>query len=139
MASTPLTSQQAYEIARGFHLMAVAVGTYRFSNWGSLTPDERKELEDYEWTLSNYSSDFNYKSITLLLDSQETQTAVVNITDTTKEMENAIDKLATVGKVIAIATAAFTLGGAIISGNPQAIGNAIAGAVSAVKGDDEEK
>lgn len=139
MAKTKLNSLQAYEIAHGFYLLAVAVGTYRFDNWSQLTPSQRKNLEDFEWTLSNYSSDFNHKSISLLVNSAETQTAVASITETTEGMKKAIKKLTKINKVIAIATAAFTLGGAIISGNPKAIADAIVGAVAATQGDDEDE
>ena len=134
MEQTKLDSQQAFEIAKNFHVLAVTIGNYRFDNWNQLSPAQRKSLEDFEWTLSNYSSDFNYKSISLLANSKETKTAIANIKDATQKMKNAITNLTKVGEVIGIATAAFTLGGAIISGDFQAIAKAVAGVVTTVQG-----
>jgi hypothetical protein len=48
-------------------------------------------------------------------------------------MNKAIKRIKDVQKVIAIATAAVTLGGAIISMNPGAIAEALGGVVTAVR------
>lgn len=132
MPSTQLTSEQAFQLAQAYQELAAALTKYRFDNWNSMIPEDRQRLEDYEWTLTTYSSDFNQKSVILLLTAPKTQEAVVNIVTTTKNLTQAVKTLQGINKILTIATAAFTLGGAIISGNPSAIGNAIAGAISAV-------
>lgn len=139
MPNTKLNSQQAFEIAQGFHNLAILAGKYRFDNWNQMTPNQRKSLEDFEYTLSNYSSDFNYQSIVLLVKSSEVQSAVSQITKTTKIMERAISNLKTINDVLGVLATAFTLGGAIISGNPVAIAKAIGDALTASGGEEEEE
>ena len=134
MPSTELSSAQAFEISQSYSQLRDAVGNYRLDNWKILSTEQRQKLEDYEWTLATFASDFLQKSVSLLLNAPQTQKAVGNISATTKELTNAVKTLKDINKILGIAAAAFTLGGAVISGNPQAILDAVAGAVTAVKG-----
>lgn len=132
MDTTTLNAEQAFEIAKKYYELAVEVGNYRFQHWNDLNEGERRELEDAEWTLSNYSSDFNYRSIVLLVNAAETKKAVAGIKSSTEKMTAAIASLNNIRKVIKIVTAAVTLGAAIITGHPLAIGEAILGVAAAV-------
>lgn len=133
MASTKLTSEQAFQLSQAYSQLREAVGNYRLDNWNQLTPAQRQKLEDYEWTLATNASDFLQKSVVLLLTAPETQQAVNNIVATTKDLVEAVKTLQGINKIFGVLTAAFTLGGAIISGNPIAIAQAIEGAIKAIK------
>jgi hypothetical protein len=110
-----LKADQAFELANRFHDMSVTVGDYRFDQWDNLTPSQRKRLEDLQWTLMNYSSDFVAQAINLIVD--DLQGTLKKINNATTEANHAIVKIKTVSKVIVIAAAATVLGAAIMSGN----------------------
>ncbi len=110
-----LSADQAFELADRFHNISVSVGNYRFDEWDNLTPSQRKRLEDLQWTLMNYSSDFIAQAINLIHD--DLQGSLKRITDATSEANAAIAKIKTVSKVIVIGAAATVLGAAIMSGN----------------------
>ncbi len=110
-----LSANQAFELAEIFHEMSVTVGNYRFDQWDKLTPSQRKRLEDLQWTLMNYSSDFVAQAINFVVD--DLQGTLKKITDATSEANDAIVKIKTVSKVVVIAAAATVLGAAIMSGN----------------------
>ena len=110
-----LPADQAFRLAETFHKISVSVGNYRFDQWDKLTPSQRKRLEDLQWTLMNYSSDFVAQAINLVVD--DLQGTLKKITDATSEANDAIAKIKTVSKVIVIAAAATVLGAAIMSGN----------------------
>ncbi len=132
MPSTELTSEQAFQISQAYYELAVKIGNYRYAKWDDMTPEERQKLGSYENSLLRQSSDFNQKSVVLLLTAPKTQIAVKNITETTKELTKAVKTLKSINKILGIAAAAFTLGGAIISGNPKAILDAIDEAITAI-------
>jgi hypothetical protein len=110
-----LSADQAFELADKFHDISVSVGNYRFDQWDKLTPSQRKRLEDLQWTLMNYSSDFVAQAINLIVD--DLQGTLKKITGATSEANEAIAKIKTVSKVVVIAAAATVLGAAIMSGN----------------------
>jgi hypothetical protein len=53
-----LTADQARDLANQYHDLSVVVGDYRFDHWDDLSSAKRRRLEDLQWTLINYSSDF---------------------------------------------------------------------------------
>jgi hypothetical protein len=129
-----LTSDQAFELAHQFHDLSVALGNYRFGHWAAITPARRKQLEDLQFWILDYSSKFNALSIQIAID--DLTPTLDNIRKATDAMERSIEKIKQVEHIIRIGTAAVTLGAAVLSMNPQAIGTAIAGAVkvSGIKG-----
>jgi hypothetical protein len=126
-----LTSDQAFVLALAFHDLAVEIGNYRFRVHQDLTPAQRRRLEDLQFDVLNTSTQFNALSISLALD--DLQETLDDISAATEKMNKAIKRLKDVQKVIAIATAAVTLGSAIISMNPGAIFAALGGVATAVK------
>lgn len=125
-----LSADQAFELATRFHDISVSVGNYRFDQWDNLTESQRKRLEDLQWTLMNYSSDFVAQAINLVADDLEG--TLKKITDATTEANDAIAKIETVSKVIVIAAAGTVLGAAIMSGNADGALKASADLVQAV-------
>jgi|SRR5215472_11034984 len=110
-----LSSDQAYQLANQFHDLSVAVGNWRFDQWDELSATQRKRLEDLQWTLMNYSSDFTAQAIDLVV--QDLQATLSNITGATTQANKAIANIKLVSKVLVIAASATVLGAAIMSGN----------------------
>jgi hypothetical protein len=110
-----LSSDQAFQLANQFHDLSVAVGNERFDQWDELTPAQRKRLEDLQWTLMNYSSDFTAQAINFVVD--DLQGTLAKITGATSQANKAISNIKLVSKVLTIAADATVLGAAIMSGN----------------------
>ena len=112
-----LSSDQAYQLASQFHGLSVAVGDYRFAHWDELSAAERKRLEDLQWTLMNYSSDFTAQAISLVVD--DLQGTLSKIRGATAQANKVITDIEIVSKVLVIAASAAVLGAAIMSGNAE--------------------
>jgi hypothetical protein len=125
-----LTADDARNIADAFRQISVAVGQYRFSNWNALSNSQRGELEDSEWTLLNYSSDFITQAVGLTLN--DAQGDLQKLLDATKQAASAVSTIASINKVISITGAVMKLGAAIASENPGMIVTATGGVYSAV-------
>ncbi len=122
-----LTADQAFELSRQFHDLSVALGNYRFEHWDDITAGRRKRLEDLQFWILDYSSKFNALSIQIAID--DLKPTLDSIRKATNAMEQSIEKIKQVARVIRIGTAAVTLGAAVLSMNPEAIATAISDAV----------
>ena len=67
----PLTSADAFNLSKAFHDLSVSIGEFRFANWDTLSDDNRRTLEDEEWSLLNASSDMVTKAVGLALDESD--------------------------------------------------------------------
>lgn len=126
---TTLTPDQARQLAAAFHDLALGVGSYRFAKWDNLTDDQRQKLENLQWTLLNYSSDFATVAIAATL--AELPPILANIKNATTQATAAVKTIATIDKVVRVASSLAVLGGAIVSGNPSAIGDAAQSVIGA--------
>jgi len=117
-----LTANQARDLAQVFREISVALGEYRFANWDSLTKTQRDIIEDTEWTLLNYSSDFVTQAVGLTLD--DATASLKNIQEATKKAKQAVETITTIKKIVVIAGAVVKLGAAIATENPSAIASA---------------
>jgi ssDNA-binding replication factor A large subunit len=115
----PLTSADALNLAKAFRDLSVTIGDYRFTNWNALSVDDRKTLEDEEWSLLNASSDMVTKAVGLALD--ESDPGAQKVQGAAAAAQKAVKTLNEVRKVITVATAAVGLAAAIISKDPGAI------------------
>lgn len=115
----PLNAKDAFELSKQFRDLAINLGNYRFANWNILTPTQRHDLEDEEWSLLNSSSDMTTKAVGLAL--EESESTVQSITSSVGKAKRAIKKLEKVGEVIKVATAAVGLAAAIVAKDPGAI------------------
>lgn len=115
----PLTSDEAFDLSKQFREFAITLGNYRFANWEMLTPTQRRDIEDEEWSLINSSSDMITKAVGLALD--ESETSVDSIKKSIKKAKSAIKKLEKVSHILTVAAAAVGLGAAILSKDPGAI------------------
>ena len=114
-----LTAQEAFDLSKKFRDFAIALGNYRFANWQSLTPTQRRDIEDEEWSLINASSDMITKAVGLAL--EESEASVYSIKKSVSKAKKAIKKLQKVKGIIEIAAAVVGLGAAIVSKDPGSI------------------
>jgi ribosome maturation protein Sdo1 len=114
-----LTAQEAFDLSKQFRNFAIALGNYRFANWQSLTPTQRRDIEDEEWSLINASSDMITKAVGLAL--EESEASVHSIKKSVSKAKKAIKKLQKVKGIIEIAAAMVRLGAAIVSKDPGSI------------------
>jgi hypothetical protein len=114
-----LTAQEAFDLSKQFRDLAITLGNYRFANWQTLTPTQRRDIEDEEWSLINASSDMITKAVGLALD--ESKSSLKLITKSVKKAKSSIKKLEKVKQIISVASAVVGLGAAIISKDPGSI------------------
>ena len=114
-----LTAQEAFDLSKQFRDFAIALGNYRFTNWQSLTPTQRRDIEDKEWSLINASSDMITKAVGLAL--EESEASVHSIKKSVSKAKKAIKKLEKVKGIIEVASAMVGLGAAIVSKDPGSI------------------
>ncbi|MCR4289672.1 MAG: hypothetical protein NUV86_05360 [Candidatus Scalindua sp.] len=129
-----LTAKQARDLAQSFRTVSVSLGEYRFANWDSLTKAQRDTIEDAEWTLLNYSSDFVTQAVGLTLD--DAKGSLKNIQDATAKAQKAVETIKTTKKVVVIVGAVIKLGAAIVSENPGLIASATGDLFNAVTAKD---
>ena len=115
----PLSAEDAFDLSKQFRDLGINLGNYRFANWTTLTPTQRRDLEDEEWSLLSASSDMTTKAVGLAL--EESEINVQNITSSVGKAKRAIKKLEKVGEVLKVATAAVGLAAAIVAKDPGAI------------------
>jgi len=127
----PLTSTEALELSKQFRDLANDLGNYRFSNWSSLTPTQKRDLEDEEWSLLNAASDMTTKAVGLAL--EESEINFQSIKSSVGKAKKAIKKLEKVGQVITVATATVGLAAAIMAKDPGAIAKNAKSVVEAAK------
>ena len=108
-----VTSNQAFELSKRFRDMSVEVGNYRFKKWKGLTPTQRRDLEDAEWSLLNSSSDMTTKAVGLVLD--ESEMSFKSLQGSVDKAKKTIKTLKIAKKVIKVATAAVGLAAAVVS------------------------
>ncbi|MGO1080245.1 hypothetical protein [Inquilinus sp. CA228] len=125
-----LSSQDAFLLARKFHEAAADIGKRRFDDWDTLTPGQKRELEDAQWSLLNASSDMVTKAVGLVLD--ETQIAFAKLTGIVTEAKEVLATIEDIRKAIDVAAALVGLAAAVISrdvgaivGNVQSITEAL--------------
>ncbi len=125
-----LTANEARELSSLFRDVSVALGNYRFANWGNLSQRDREAIEGIEWTLLNYSSDFTTLAVGLTLD--ETDASLAKIKQATNKAKASIKRIKNIKKVIGVAGAVVKLGAAIVTQNPGVIASAIGDVIKAV-------
>lgn len=127
----PISRDQAREIARAFLKLSHELGSYRFDNWAQLTSTQRRQIEDAEWDLLNYSNSFVTTAVGIAL--ADMQADLKAIGDATSRAQKAVSRIQTVKGVLKVAAALVVLGGAIASQNPSTITGAAADALQAVE------
>ena len=115
----PLTSHDAFELSKQFRALSIHLGNYRFANWENLTPTQRRDIEDEEWSLLNSSSDMTTRAVGLAL--EESEVSFQTLKRSVRKAKSAVKKLEKFSKVIKVATAAVGLAAAVVSKDPGSI------------------
>jgi hypothetical protein len=108
-----LTADDAFDLANRFRDLSVAVGDFTMAQFKSLTPAQRRKLEEIEAELRVSSIDLRTKAVGLVLDDAET--SLKALTQVTDRARRAIKKLDTAKTVLTIAGAALGLAAAVAS------------------------
>lgn len=132
-----LTIDDAKNLAISFRDVSVSLGKYRFDNWSILSEKQRTSIENMEWTLLNYSSDFITQAVGLILD--DATASLKKIQQATAKAKQVIAKIKTIKKVIDVSTSVIGLAAAIVTKNPVAIASALANVVSTAEEDGQQK
>ena len=128
----PISKDQARELAKTFRDLSNQLGDFRFKNWADLSLAQRQRIEDAEWTLLNYSSDFITSAVGIAL--SDIQADLKAISDATAKAKKVIATINTVKDVLKVTAALIALGGAIASQNPSAIASAAGDLFNTAKG-----
>lgn len=128
-----LTSAQANALANDFLGLAQAIGDFRYDNWNEMSKPQNQQLGKLQWSILNYGEDILALSTALVMN--DVQTSLDQINDVTLEIRSTIQKLQNVQKVINVAAAIITFGGAVISKDPSAIKTGLQGVIESWKAD----
>lgn len=126
-----LTSAQANALANDFLGLAQAIGDYRFENWNTISKSQNQQLGELQWSILNYGEDILALSTVLVMD--DVKASLDQIDNITLEIKSTIQQLKNVQKVINVASAIITFGGAVISKDPAAIKSGLQGFIETWK------
>lgn len=128
----PISKDQARKLAKTFRDLSNQLGDFRFKNWSNLSTGQRQNIEDDEWRLLNYSSDFITTAVGIALN--DMQADLKAIADATAKAKKVIATIGTVKDILKVTAALIVLGGAIASQNPSAIASAAGDLFNTAKG-----
>jgi len=126
-----LTSQQLAQLGERFLAFSQAVGNYRMENWTVLSKSQNQQIKELHRTLLNYADDLFTTSSKLVM--VDIRSSLDIIDEVTGEISKTYHTLEKVQKAIAVAAAGITLGAAIFSKSPEAIGGAVGNLVKSWK------
>ncbi|GAB3769659.1 hypothetical protein GCM10028818_06070 [Spirosoma horti] len=118
-----LTADQARTLARSYFDLAQALGEYRFDKFDALTASKRKKIEEFERALLDSSTAFT--SLAMSISLADLEPVLARVGEVTTTMKDNINELQKVDRVLKIAGSAVQLAGAILTGNPTAIFEAV--------------
>lgn len=118
----PISKDQARELAKTFRDLSNQLGDFRFKNWSNLSTGQRQSIEDAEWTLLNYSSDFITTAVGIILN--DMQADLKAISDATAKAKKVIATSDSVRDILKVTAALIVFGGAVASQNPSSIASA---------------
>lgn len=125
-----LSPKLSSALSKAFLALSSSLGKYRSDHWDDLTNQERKQLEDIQWTLFNTSSDLNAYAV--ILKTKLIGKDLATLKQAAGDMIKAADKIKNIKHAIVIATKAVILGGAIATGNAPVIVTASADLIAEI-------
>ena len=126
-----LTQEQANDLANNFLVLAEEAGKFRINKKNKLTPLENQKLADWQWQIINYGEDIIALSVTLVM--EDVQLSLTKIEQVTTQIKGTIETLKDIQKGIGIVAATVSLGAAILSKQPLAITESIAGLIDTIE------
>lgn len=129
MAEQKLTATQVTELANYFTAIAKAIGEFceAKNTTKELSDEDNESLSKVQWDLADDADQFYTLSATLVM--EDVASSLATIHKVTTQMQTTYKVLKDIQKAIYIATAATTLGTAIVSKNPKTIVSAVQGLV----------
>ena len=124
-----LTAQQASDLSNHFLQLAQSINDFRFNHWNQLNEPQRTHLENLQNNLLTQGEDILAQSTTLVMN--DVAISLAQISNVCNQIHGTIATLNNIQKGINVAAALVQLAGVILSKNPQSIGQAIQGLVSA--------
>lgn len=118
-----LTSDQALQLSENFYQLSTAILDFRVANWDRLTPDERKELSDSQYSILRCGEDILAFATTLIMD--EVVDSLGKINAITHEIKDSIKDLKNIQKGLNVAAGILILGVAILNRDTQGIGTSL--------------
>jgi hypothetical protein len=131
---TKFTDDQLTSIAQEFHDLAVNVAQYRLDrihDGAKLDDPGIVQLFGLQFSLMNTSSSFFLQAAQVTL--ADADKAADQVTKATDAANKAINKLATINKVVTIASSAGVLVAAVMSGDMNQIAQSAKGVFDAIK------
>jgi hypothetical protein len=128
-----LSNDQLTAIAQEFHDISAAVGQIRLNHihdGAALDDPQVVQLLGLQWSLLNTSSSFYVQAARVTL--ADADQAAATISAATSSANAALKKIATIDKVINIASNAGVLAAAIMTGDMNQIGSAAQGLINLV-------
>jgi len=126
-----LTQDQANDLANNFLILAEEAGKFRINKKNKLTPLESQKLADWQWQIINFGEDIIALSVTLVM--EDVQISLAKIDQITVQIKSTIQTLKDIQKGIGIVAATVSLGAAILSKQPLAITDSIAGLIDTIE------
>jgi hypothetical protein len=126
-----LTSHEAKDLANQFLALAQAIGDWRYNHWSELSETQRQQLANHHRSVLEYGEEVLALSTVLVM--EDVSNSLSAIKSVSGKITASLGTLADIQKGIDVAAAVVTLGAAIVSKNPLAIGGAIEGLVEGWK------
>lgn len=139
MPNEKMTAQQVLELSKEYELAGNEVSRFHNSNFQSFTAAEHKELYEKEESFRKVSRALISKAESIVW--ENLQTTLKSIREATDKMRKIRAHLLNVKRALTFATAAITLGTAILTGNPIGIATAslqVVDTVNTFRDEDDE-
>jgi hypothetical protein len=125
-----INKDDALELSRLTVALANEIGDLRVSRWSSSSEPEDRSLADLQWDLLSLSTRLETAAVGAILD--DAQASIKRIKNAIGDAKDAVNTMKDIQKAVSVGTAVVVLAGAIVTQNPNAIGSALAGLVSAI-------
>lgn len=119
-----LDADQARRLARSFLTVSESIADYLDEHFDEIKPADRQMMRRLKVRLADQAQQFTSLAIEVTLENLEPTLA--HIGEVTQRAKDAVKHLADVRRAINIAAATLSLGTAIITGNTDGIGSAVA-------------
>jgi hypothetical protein len=119
-----LDFQQVHDLADNFMAMAKAIGEYRYNN-PNMPVDLDKKIKDSHRAVLKYATDLYTLSAIIIIIDTDVAASLLTISDITAQIKETYAKLQKVQKAIDVAASIVSLGAALFSKDPSAVGKSI--------------
>jgi hypothetical protein len=119
-----LDFQQVHDLADNFLAMAKAIGAYRYNN-PNLEAELDQKINESHKSILKYATKLYTVSAIIIIADEDVQNSLSQIGDLTNQIKETYAKLQKVQKAIDVAASITSLGAALFSKDPTAVGKSI--------------